>query len=108
MALRSVLIVLCLTLLTGCYGQSLQQRSDTIDAINGKLGQLNYNKTYIFSTFGFPYSRVESTANGVKTEIWTYKTNMSKIGLLKRKAPHKSRFMKVTMTNNIVSDITFE
>ena len=105
--MRSVVLIICFFLLIGC-AQTMKQHSSMVDAINGTLTPINYNKTYIFSTFGYPDSQRVSVADNVQTEVWTYKTNMSKSGLLLRVRPGKTRFMRITIVNNIVTDVTFE
>ena len=79
-----------------------------LDAMNGKLTPINYNKTYIFSTFGYPDSKNVSISNGVPTETWIYKTKMGDKDLLFNIRPWKTRYMKITIRNNIVTDVSFK
>ena len=80
-----------------------------LDAINGRLTPLTYNRGYIFETFGYPDSKTASTsADGVSTEVWVYKTNLGEKDELFNIRPRKARYMKITITNNIVADVNFE
>jgi hypothetical protein len=101
------LLFTCFALLTGC-AQTMKQHSSMLDAMNGKLTPINYNKTYIFSTFGYPYSKTASTSGGVTTETWIYKTNLGSKDLLFNKYPSNARYMKITLTNNLVTNVDFE
>ncbi|MDD3905781.1 MAG: hypothetical protein PHS46_04510 [Candidatus Omnitrophica bacterium] len=105
--MRIFSIVLCLALMTGC-AQSLKQQSNMLNAMNETLTHINYNKTYIFTTFGYPDSETSSSENGVCTETWTYKTNMGDKFLLLNLKPQKTRYMKITFRNNIVTDVIFQ
>ena len=86
----------------------MKQRSNMLDAMNGKLTPVNYTKTYVFTTFGYPDSKTTSTVNGVRTEIWTYRTNMGDKDLLLNVHPWKTRYMNITIRNNIVTDVSFK
>ena len=103
-----IALILCAVFMTGCMAQSIKQHSSMLDAMNGKLTPINYNKTYIFTTFGYPDSKAVSAADGVCTEIWVYKTNLGREDLMFNIHPFKARYMKITIRNNIVTDITFE
>ena len=94
--------------MTGCMAQSLKQHSSMLDAMNGNLATINYNKTYIFNTFGYPDAKTVSTADGVCTEIWVYRTNLGTKNLMFNMHPFKARYMKITIRNNIVTDVSFE
>lgn len=107
MKFHSIVFVIFLTLLTGC-AQTMRQHDNMIDAMNGKAEPLRYNKTYIIEKFGYPHSNTTSSADNVTTEVWTYKTNMPKSGVLLNLRPGKTRYMKITMVNNIVVDSIFE
>ena len=106
--MQKIILILCLAFMTGCIAQSLKQHSSMLSAINGNLTPIDYNKTYIFSTFGCPDSKTVSTADGVRTEIWVYKTNLGREDLMFNIHPFKARYMKITIRNNIVTDVTFE
>ena len=79
-----------------------------LDAMNGKLTPINYTKTYIFTTFGYPDSKSVSISNGVRTEIWVYKTNVGDKDLVLNMDPWKTRYMKITICSNVVTDVSFE
>lgn len=100
-------VLLCSMLMTGC-AQSMTQHSNMVDAMNRKLTPINYTKTYIFSTFGYPDSKTSTVANGVRTEVWTYKTKMGKKDTTFVPKNAKTRYMKITLSNNLVTDVTFE
>jgi len=104
---HAIPLVCCLIFLTGCF-QSIKQHSNMLNAMNGALAPVNYNKSYILNTFGSPYSKTISTADGVHKEVWTYKTNMGSRDLLFNMRPRKTRYMKITISGNIVTDVTFE
>ena len=104
---KIVVIILCFTFLTGC-AQTLKQHSRMLDAINGKLTPVNYNSTYVFTTFGYPDSKEVSISSGVRTETWIYKTNMGNKDLMINVHPWKTRYMKITICNNIVTDVSFK
>ena len=76
--------------------------------MNGKLTPVNYTRTYVFSTFGYPDSKIVSISNGVRKETWVYKTNMGHKDLMLNVHPWKARYMKITIRNNIVTDVSFE
>jgi len=103
----TLLPILCFLLMTGC-AQSMKQHFSMLDAMNGKLTPINYNKTYIFSAFGYPDSKTVSVSEGVRKEIWVYKTNMGDKNLLFNMRARKSRRMDITITNDIVTDVAFE
>ena len=100
-------LVFCLALLTGC-AQSMKQRSDMIDAINNRPNLINYNGTCIVSMFGHPDSASVSVSNGHRTEVWTYKTIGDNKSMLFDRHTKKARYMKITITDNIVMDVSFE
>lgn len=102
-----LLLIFCLAFVTGC-AQSMKQRSSMLDAMNGKLTNINYNKTYIFSTFGYPESKIISVTDGVRIEIWVYRTRMGDKETLFNMHPKKMRSMKITLVDNIVKDVSFE
>lgn len=104
---RVLSLIFCALLLTGC-AQSMKQRSNISDAINGRLTPINYNKTYIFSTFGYPGSKTVSDFSGIHKEIWLYVTNLGGKDLILNTRPVKTRYMKITMENDLVTDVTFE
>ncbi len=106
-ARRILILIFFVLFLTGC-AQSMKQRSNTLDAINGRLTPINYNKTYIASMFGYPSSRTISDSSGIHKEIWLYKTNLNNKDLILNTRSVKTRYMKITMKNNLVTDVTFE
>lgn len=88
--------------------RSVTQEANMVDAINGKLHPINFNKTYIRLTFGVPDFKTVDTKNDVTTEVWTYKTVSDKTSPAFLMKAHKPRYMKITMRNNIVTDVSFE
>ena len=104
---KTIIIIFCLILLPGC-AQTIKQHSNMVNAINGKLTPVNYTKTYISTTFGYPDSKSISLSNGVRKETWVYKTNMGDKNLLLNVDPWKTRYMKIAICNNIVTDVSFE
>jgi hypothetical protein len=86
----------------------MKQHSNMLNAMNGKLTPVDYNKTYVFTTFGYPDSKSVSILNGVRTEIWVYKTNMGDKDLILNMDPWKPRYMNITIRNNIVTDVSFK
>ena len=79
-----------------------------LNAMNGKLTPVNYNRTYVFTTFGYPDSKSVLVSKGIRTEIWVYKTNMGDKDLMFNVHSWKTRYMKITIRNNIVTDVSFE
>ena len=104
---KILIIVFCSILLSGC-AQTVKQHSNMLNAMNGKLTPVNYNKTYVFTTFGYPDSKSVSISNGVRTETWVYKTNMGDKDLMLNVDPWKTRYMKITIRDNIVTDVSFK
>ena len=104
---KILLFILCAILISGC-AQTVKQHTNMLNAMNGKLTPVNYNKTYVFTAFGYPDSKTTSTADGVHKEIWVYKTNMGDEDLMFNVRSHKTIYMKITITNNIVTDVNFE
>ncbi|MFA5143531.1 MAG: hypothetical protein WC522_05135 [Candidatus Omnitrophota bacterium] len=86
----------------------MKQRANMINAMNGKFGHVNYTRTYIFSTFGRPNSKTVSVTDGVTTEVWVYKTRMADKDTIFVKRSAKERCMKITMTNTIVTNVSYE
>ena len=58
--------------------------------------------------FGYPDSKTASLANGIRKEVWIYKTNMGDKDRQFDLHPWKTRYMKITTANNIVTDVAFE
>jgi len=86
----------------------MTQRSNTISAINGNIDPADYTQTYVYTTFGDPDEKTESVTDGVRTEVWTYKTRVGEKELLFNMHPKKTRYMKITITNKIVTNVAFE
>ncbi|MDD5437423.1 MAG: hypothetical protein PHX20_07775 [Candidatus Omnitrophica bacterium] len=105
---KILLPFLCLAFLAGC-AQSMTQRANMLDAMNGKLPQLNYTRTYITTLFGYPSSQTVSVADGVTTEVWVYKTRLTdRDPVITMRRAGKERRMTITMVNTIVTDVSFE
>ncbi len=107
MARWIVILILCFIFLAGC-AQTLKQHSNMLSAINGKLTPVSYNKAYALNTFGYPDSKTTSVKYSVTTEVWTYKTNMGGKDLILNTRPWQARYMKITIRNDIVTDVSFE
>ena len=106
--MRKILILIfSLFILSGC-AQSVRQHSNMLNAMNGKLTPINYTKTYIFTMFGYPDSKKITVSKGVCKEIWTYTTKLGYKDTLFNMRPWKTRYMKVTIVNNLVTDVSFE
>lgn len=86
----------------------MKQHANTINAINGKLTLISYNRTFVANTFGLPDSKTSSSVDGIRKETWTYKTNLGEKDLLLNMHPQKARYLKITMSNDIVTDVTIE
>lgn len=99
-------IVLC-ALLTGC-AQSMKQRTNTINAINGTLTPISYNKTFVTKTFGPPDSKTASSVDGILKETWTYKANLDSKDFSLNMRRRNIGYLKITMSNDIVTDVDIE
>lgn len=102
-----MVLIACLALLSGC-AQTVKQHANMLNAMNGKLTPINYTRTYIFSTFGYPDSMTSSKTDNVRKDVWTYKTNLGDENLAFNIHSYKTRYMKITMVNNIVTDVAFD
>ncbi|GEM_PF-5754341 len=107
MRLRLLAAIFCCLFLTGC-AHSMKQHANMINAINGKLTLISYNRTFVVNTFGPPDSKTVSSIDGIRAETWTYKTNLGERDLLLNMHPQNTRYLKITISNNIVTDVTIE
>lgn len=86
----------------------MKQHANMLNAINGKLTLISYNMTFVAKTFGPPDSKTISSADGINKETWIYKTNLGEKDLLLNMHPQNARYLKITMSNSIVTDVTIE
>jgi len=104
---RLLAAIFCCILLAGC-AHSMRQRANMINAINGKLALISYNRTFVANTFGPPDSKTASSVDGIRTETWIYKTNLGEKDLILNMRPQNTRYLRITMSSNIVTDVTIE
>ena len=107
MKTRILAVIVCCALLAGC-AYSMKQHANMVSAIHGKLTLVSYNRTFIAKTFGPPDSRAVSSVDGIRTETWIYKTNLGPKDLILNMRPQNARYLKITMSNDIVTDVTVE
>ena len=100
-------LVLCLFLMTGCSA-TVRQHSNIINAINRHTSPKDYNRMYVYNTFGEPDKKTVTEKDGVRTEVLTYMTREGKKDVLYNMHPQKTRYMHITITNNIVTDVSYE
>jgi len=72
------------------------------------LTLISYNRTFVVKTFGPPDSKTSSSADGIRAETWIYKTNIGEKDLILNMRAQNARYLKITMSNDIVTDVTIE
>lgn len=104
---RLLAAILCCVFLAGC-AHSMKQHANMVNAINGELTLISYNSTFVEKTFGPPDSKTVSSIDGVHAETWIYKTNLGLKDLILNLHPQNTRYLKITMSNSIVTDVAIE
>ena len=105
--IRFIPVILCLFMLTGC-AQTMLQHTNMVNAMNRKFSPMDYNRVCVFDTFGTPDKTITSVVDGVPQEVWIYKTAQGEKELLFNMHPGKTRYMKITIIQRIVTDVSFE
>lgn len=104
-------IVLCMLVLSiftaGCV-RSRTQCQNMVKAINEQPVLTGYSKTHIMAEFGPPELQEKLTSEGVKTEIWTYKTNFNDRCRIVNVSPVKTKYMKIVFADGRVLKADFE
>lgn len=103
-----ILCMLSLSLLAAGCVPSTRQSENMVKAINDQPVLTGYDKTYVMSEFGPPYSIKRSKSDGIETETWTYKTNFKDRYYGVNIRPVKTRYVKLVFADGRVLKADYE
>ena len=104
---RALFAIFCFIFLAGC-APTMTQHRNMWQAINNKPSLNGYGKKYFVHEFGFPYSKSVSSLKDMRVEMWIYKTNLKDKYLILNMHPAKTRYLKVSFSDDIAMNATFE
>lgn len=93
--------------LAGC-APSITQHRNIWKTINKKTSLVGYSKKYLVQEFSFPSEKTVKKQDDKRVETWIYQTNLGDKYGFPNFNPVKTKHMKLTIENDVVTESSYE